>query len=207
MSSGWVKNIHEYIEEGRKYVAKIYRVNQEKMMFDVSLKRVSDKEKKDKLDQERHEKKATKLIEIVSKKCGLNPADMSSKLLSNYDSLSEFIDELEENEIAYFGQKYPEKFLESLKSLLKTSTEKKEVIESKIIELIGKGSDGVERVKSALGSIVVENLEIKYLSSPRYMLRIKAQTHKEASKTLSTAVSKLNEDKNLTVKVSDDEED
>ena len=42
----WIKNIHEFISEGQRHVVKIYHIDREKNQIDVSLKRVSEEEKK-----------------------------------------------------------------------------------------------------------------------------------------------------------------
>ena len=57
----WIKNIHEFLSEGQQHVAKIYRLDREKNQVDISLKRVSEEEKKGKLEIIRTEKRAAKL--------------------------------------------------------------------------------------------------------------------------------------------------
>jgi translation initiation factor 2 subunit 1 len=48
VASGWIKNIREFIKEGQKDVAKVVFVDQNKRALDISLKKVTAKEKKDK---------------------------------------------------------------------------------------------------------------------------------------------------------------
>ncbi len=42
VSSGWVKNIRDYVRENQKIVARVLRVNPKKGHVDVSLKRISE---------------------------------------------------------------------------------------------------------------------------------------------------------------------
>ncbi|MFH0885029.1 MAG: S1 RNA-binding domain-containing protein, partial [Candidatus Micrarchaeota archaeon] len=61
----WIKNIHEFISEGQRHVMKVHRVDREKSQVDVSIKRVSEEEKKLKLEMVQNEKRGTKLLELA----------------------------------------------------------------------------------------------------------------------------------------------
>jgi len=63
----WIKNIHEFLHEGQKLVAKVYHVDEKKDQIDLSLKRVTDSERKMKLEESRKEKRAQKLFDVAVK--------------------------------------------------------------------------------------------------------------------------------------------
>lgn len=208
VSPGWIKNIHEHLEEGRRYVAKVYRVSEEKMLFDVSIKRVSDKERREKLEEERKEKRAQKLVGLIATKSGINQEEIIQKIYSDYSSISEFIDDIEKDGQPKSALKYDKKFIESLKSFLTESSTKtkKEIIVSKTVEVIGKGVNGLDAIKNAFNSIKLESLEVKYLGAPKYLLRAKANDHKIALKTIETAISKLASSVGVSVRQVNDQE-
>lgn len=62
VASGWIKNIHERIKEGQKDVAKVVFVDAGRKAIDVSLKKVTTKEKKDKINEYTLEKRAEKFF-------------------------------------------------------------------------------------------------------------------------------------------------
>ena len=49
ISSSWIRNIKDYIREGQKTVLKVLRVNIERDQIDLSLRRVSKRERIEKL--------------------------------------------------------------------------------------------------------------------------------------------------------------
>ncbi|MBI5051434.1 S1 RNA-binding domain-containing protein [Candidatus Micrarchaeota archaeon] len=61
----WIKNIHEFISEGQTHVLKVHHVDLAKRQIDISLKRVSEEERKLKLASIREEKKLKKLLEVA----------------------------------------------------------------------------------------------------------------------------------------------
>jgi translation initiation factor 2 alpha subunit (eIF-2alpha) len=70
IASGWIKNIHEFIKEGQKTVGKVLSVDKEKKTIDISLKKVTQKEKLTKQNEFSIEKRYEKLFEqalILSK--------------------------------------------------------------------------------------------------------------------------------------------
>ena len=62
VASGWIKNIHERIKEGQRDVAKVVFVDPSRRAVDVSLKKVSVKDKKEKINDYALEKRAEKFF-------------------------------------------------------------------------------------------------------------------------------------------------
>jgi len=65
VASGWIKNIHEFLKEGKTDVAKVIYVDKEKKAVDVSIKKVNEKEYKDKLNSYNMEKRYEALFKQV----------------------------------------------------------------------------------------------------------------------------------------------
>ena len=63
----WIKNIHEFLREGQQLVAKVYHIEVEKEQIDLSLKRVTESERKAKMEGSRRERRADKLFEVALK--------------------------------------------------------------------------------------------------------------------------------------------
>ena len=68
VSSGWVRNIRDFVREGQKTVLKVLRVNAEKGQVDLSLRRVSRLERREKILSWKRERKAESLIRSLSEK-------------------------------------------------------------------------------------------------------------------------------------------
>lgn len=79
VASGWVRNIRDFVREGQKTVLKVLRVNTEKGHVDLSLRRVSRHERREKLLASKMEKKAESLIRSVSEKLKIPIEELLTK--------------------------------------------------------------------------------------------------------------------------------
>ena len=67
VSPGRIRNLRDFVVEGKKIVCFVLRVNQEKGHIDLSLRRVNDNQKRKKLESMQLEQKAEKMLEFVAK--------------------------------------------------------------------------------------------------------------------------------------------
>ena len=68
VSSSWVRNIRSFVREGQKVVLKVLRVNVEKGQVDLSLRRVTRSEKREKILTFKRERRAETLMRSASEK-------------------------------------------------------------------------------------------------------------------------------------------
>jgi translation initiation factor 2 subunit 1 len=79
VSSGWVRNIRDFVREGQKTVLKVLRVNTEKGHIDLSLRRASKRERREKVLSWKRERKADSLLRSVSEKLKIPPEELQTK--------------------------------------------------------------------------------------------------------------------------------
>src|SRR3990167_6790925 len=95
VSPGRIRNIRDFVKEGKKIVCKTLRINQEKGYIDLSLRRVNESEKRRKIDGIKKEQNAEKIIEIVAAKAAMKTEqlyrEVSEKIANNYESLHKFL--------------------------------------------------------------------------------------------------------------------
>ncbi|MEM2098543.1 MAG: translation initiation factor IF-2 subunit alpha [Candidatus Bathyarchaeia archaeon] len=72
ISSSWIRNIRDFVREGQKLVLKVLRVDAEKGHIDLSLRRVTKREKIEKIKSWKTERKAEALLRGVAEKVGLS---------------------------------------------------------------------------------------------------------------------------------------
>ena len=68
VSHTWFKNIRDVLRVGQKAVFKVIRVDPSKGLVDLSLRRVSDAERKEKLIEWKRAQRAEKILELAAKK-------------------------------------------------------------------------------------------------------------------------------------------
>src|SRR3989344_7500317 len=92
ISPGRIRNIRDYVKEGKKIVCKVLRVNQERKQIDLSLRRVNQNERIIKSTEFKQERKAEKMLESLAKDLKISPDELfktfGKKLIENYSSLN-----------------------------------------------------------------------------------------------------------------------
>lgn len=79
ISSSWIRNIRDFVREGQKIVLKVVRVKPEKGQIDVSLRRVTRRERIEKIKIFKKDRKAESLIRNVAEKVGLSKEEVYEK--------------------------------------------------------------------------------------------------------------------------------
>jgi len=80
ISSSWIRNIRDFVREGQKTVLKVLRVDAEKRHIDLSLRRVTKREKIEKMMAWKKERKAEALIRSVAEKAGIPVEEVYQKV-------------------------------------------------------------------------------------------------------------------------------
>jgi translation initiation factor 2 subunit 1 len=72
VASRWVRNIRDYVREGQKVVLKVLRVHPEKGHVDLSRRRVTQRNKKEKLLSWKKDRKAESLLRTAAEKMNIS---------------------------------------------------------------------------------------------------------------------------------------
>ena len=199
VSSTWVRNIRDYVREGQKLVLKVIRVDTRRGHIDLSLRRVTEREKKDKLMEWKRWQRAKKLLELVAKKLGIRSArqieEIGVKLEEHFDEAYAAFEQavlLGEEVLVKAG--VPEEWARESTEIAREHVELPEVIVRGYFTLSSTAPDGVERVKRVLLKALdaVKGLEAKAkiytMGAPKYRVEIKARDYRIAEEALKKAV-------------------
>ncbi|MGI6008516.1 MAG: translation initiation factor IF-2 subunit alpha [Methanomethylophilus sp.] len=191
IATGWVKYIKDYVKEGQKIVCKVLGVDSQKGHIDLSLKSVNDHQKRERIQQWKNEKKATKLLEIVAERLSVSVdqayKDFGDTLLEEYGSLYDAFEAVvaqPEEFRNYFDGYWVDKFVEvATENIAPPSVE----IEG-VLEMTSNAPDGVVRIRNALeaGLEAADGADVKITSvgSPRYRVVVKAPEYKQAEEIM-----------------------
>ena len=72
VASRWVRNIRDYVREGQKVVLKVLRVHADKGQVDLSRRRVTKRDKKEKIQSWKKDRKAESLLRTAAEKLNLS---------------------------------------------------------------------------------------------------------------------------------------
>lgn len=193
VATGWVKHIRDYLREGQRTVCKVLGVNQSRGYVDLSLKRVNDHQKREKISEWKNEQKSEKLLEIVAKSL--------KKTVEECET--EFADELRQT----YGTLYnafedaasSEEWLPDVKAkwkaaMIKIATENINTPYVKIngmIEAFSVAGTGVDLVRETIVEGMLPGVNIQYAGAPRYRLVVTEKDYKSAEDLLKKSVQSI----------------
>lgn len=189
ISPGRVKNIRDFVKEGKKIVCKILKVNIERNHIDLSLRRVTQSQRINKNTAHKQEQKAEKILEVLSKRMQISLEEahrsIGNKLMEKYPSLYEAYEDIISNPTSLSQLNIDKKIEKSFLELIQEKIKKKEVKISATITLSSPLPNGINIIKELLKKIQLNGTKIIYLGAPRYKLTLTADEYKIAEKHLS----------------------
>lgn len=195
IAPGRIRNIRDYVKEGKKIVCKVIRISKDTGYIDLSLRRVQLGIKMSKINEIKQEEKAEKLLESIAKNMKIDVKEIykniGDKIIAKYSLLYPGLQEISVNEKII-------KELEINKNyelvLLKTIKDKIKPLEIKLkatINLKSEANDGIKKIKDILKKIKAfanknkYNILLNYISAPKYRVTITSNDYKDAEKILN----------------------
>ncbi|MEK6842607.1 MAG: hypothetical protein AABX84_02230 [Nanoarchaeota archaeon] len=181
IAPGRIRNLRDYVVPKKKIVCKILRIS-EKGNVELSLRRVTAKERKEIMDRYNQERA---YLSILKKVLGEKTGDVVKKIMEE-GTLSDFIAETKENpkKLEKLVGKSAEKILE----ILNFQKAKKAVLKKEII-LKSEVHDGIQTVKKVLGNI--NGAEIRYIAAGKYSIKTESNDVKKASVMLRNILAEI----------------
>ena len=175
----WVRDIRKFAKLGEKVVVKVMRVDKEKGHIALSLKRVTKYDAETKMKDFKKKLKAEKMIRELAKNLNISQEDVNKEIINDIEEI--FGDVFKVFQMSLTPQGYDllirkgikEKWAKAIKSVAEEQMEIREVTLKKVLELKSNKPDGVNIIKNALVDAEKENIEIKYISAPKYSLVLK----------------------------------
>jgi len=197
ISSSWVRNIREHIKEDMKLVLRVLRVNPSKNLIDLSLRRVSEKEKEEELYYWKRRVKGRSMLKLVADRIGKTYdelyANYGRRLEAHFGDLYEVFHRLSTR-----GPKIlttigiPEDLAQVFYEVATEKIKQKPVKIRGTVEITTLKPDGIEDIKEALMKAErLSNEEVTVeaysIGAPRYAIEISAGNYKKAQSTLREA--------------------
>lgn len=200
LATGWVKYVRDHVRENQKVVCKVTGVDRSKGHVDLSLKRVNEHSRREKISEWKNEQKAEKLFEMLAKELERDLQqfyeEVGFKLQEKYGSLYAAFEmgamDPDQFQQDGFSGSWTKRFLEVAAANVSIPfvTIKGE------LEVQSPQPAGVEDVQAALEAAEKSEFEdvevtVQYLGAPRYLLKVKAPDYKIAEDQLRKAVERV----------------
>ncbi|MDE1850732.1 MAG: S1 RNA-binding domain-containing protein [Candidatus Micrarchaeota archaeon] len=190
VASGWIKNIHEFVKEGHKGVGKIVYIDREKKAIDISLKKVTKKEEKDKVNDANLEKRAENLFTQAVAAADLKEKtqEIIAEVAKKYKTYTEIINTFVEGKDAFEGMKVNPKFTIAIKEIVAKNIKPKIYQVAYIAEVtVYDTKQGILLIKKAFKEVEKLGISINYLGAPRYKLLSEDSSYPKAEERIKNA--------------------
>ncbi len=195
VSPGRIRNIRNYVVPGKKIVVKVLRVDRIRKHIDISLRRVTTRDKKQVLEIHKRKKDFLVMLGVIIK--DKKRVDEIVNKIKKEMELDQFLENLTEK---LEKPKEATSFLKSAsftddeaEKLLKIITEKireKKVAVKIKITLSSEAENGVERIKKILEEIE-KKAKVNYIGAPYYSIAVEDKNYKDANKKMKEILDNI----------------
>jgi translation initiation factor 2 subunit 1 len=195
IAPGRIRNIRDYVIEGKKAICKVIRINRERGHVDLSLRRVNEAQRRMKNDQLKKEQLAEKIVEFVAN-------DLKKKVEEVYRPLAKRIFEkypyvyscFEDVILGNFDLKelgLDAALTQKLDDAVRQRIKPPQVIIDGTFTLVSYAPDGVEQIKQALRPAIRDGVTLKYLGGGKYKVTFTAGDFKTAEDILEEVTAPI----------------
>ncbi|MBU2104563.1 MAG: hypothetical protein KKF67_02195 [Nanoarchaeota archaeon] len=179
IAPGRIRNLRDYVVPKKKIVCKILRITGNQI--NLSLRRVTQKDKKEVLEKFSHEKSYRSILKTILKE----KAEKVIEEIIKRDNLYDFLQDAKENPKELekiIGKEDSKKILE----IIKKQKQKKATVK-KEFSLTTIDPEGVQLIKKLLKI----NAGIKYISAGKYSIKIESEDAKSANNQIRQILEQI----------------
>ncbi|MCW6159972.1 MAG: S1 RNA-binding domain-containing protein [Candidatus Micrarchaeales archaeon] len=191
VSSGWIKNIHEFIHEGQNVVCKVVFYDRERQTIDVSIKKVTPQDAKQKINTFNLEKRLDALFAQAVKASGLGQqkAELANAALVEFNTYTNLMRNAAEQTKEFDASKLPKKLKDALQKLIETSKKKKKYEVSYIMKISTFNTkSGATELRGIFSAMADKGVRVNYVSAPKYHLEAEGTDYADAEAKIQAAV-------------------
>jgi translation initiation factor 2 subunit 1 len=195
IAPGRIRNIRDYVKEGKTIVCKVIKINEARGHIDLSLRRVSHSLKAKKINENKQEERHEKILNLASKDLKLTLEQMyekaGNKILDEYGLFDSCFQEVVlDGEKVLLDLKIDKKIASALAKIIKEKIKPPSVTISAVLELSCPLPNGIEIIKKTIKKIEDSSskqnydINLTYLGAPKYRITIKSSDYKKAEEVL-----------------------
>ncbi len=188
IAPGRIRNIRDYVIEGKIVICKVLNVNKERGYIDLSLRRVTEGQKRQKSDEIKQETRAEKIIELAAHELKVPfeqlYSKLSEKLLKQYFYIYQAFEDVMNGSLE-LRDIVDEKTAALLEKTIADKIKPKQIIIAGDVSISVWEENGVSIIRSALtNAISGPETKINYLGGGRYRIMVKGTDYKTVEKIL-----------------------
>lgn len=196
ISPGRIRNIRDYVVEGKKAILKVLKVDNQKGHIDLSLRRVTEIQKRKFQDQIKQELKAEKLLEAFIKDNELDKKiliTLVDEIGEKYEYVHEFFLDIVDNDLKAETIVTDKKVAKLLEENVKERISPTQVEIKKELKISVFVPNGANIIKDILSKEVTDQVKITYKGAGAYNLIVTAIDYKIAEKIVASTIGNIQE--------------
>lgn len=198
VASGRIKDVRDFVKEGDKVVGRVIRADRKLGQVDLSLRYVSESERREKLEEWKERNRVLSLLRIAAQRAGYgDPEGAARRALERlYEHYRNPLDALED--LIYEGPSVlteagiDVKLAEELKAIAEGQLKPPVYVKSLVVKVVSYASDGIERVRRVLmrGIEAGREAEVDVYSAgaPKYVISIRSRDPKAVKRAASSVL-------------------
>ncbi|MDP2749665.1 MAG: translation initiation factor IF-2 subunit alpha [Nanoarchaeota archaeon] len=195
VSPGRIRNLRDFVKEGKIIVCKVLQVRHDKGHIDLSLRRVTEGQKREKIDEMKQEQKSEKIIEFVAGKLKMDFKTLydqvKEKVFPEHRALNPCFEAVANDNLSLEELGIPKKISDELTEIIKQRIKPPEVEIGGRLKLVSYAPDGVEIVKNVIKTSHTPNtgLKITYAGGGSYNISVISPDYKSAEKIMDDFIN------------------
>jgi translation initiation factor 2 subunit 1 len=200
IATGWVKRIRNHIKEKQKVVCKVMSVDETKGHVDLSLKRVNEHQKREKIKEWKNNKKSARLFEMLAEELNKTIDEcwdlFGRDIVEKYGSLYDAFDEAAYDQETLKNDGFSGEWVDKLNQIAKDNIAIQFVEIKAYLDIKSWESNGIKHIQTALQQAEKSeyddvNIQIHYIGAPHYSIIVQAPDYKIAEEELKKAVDRV----------------
>ena len=194
IAPGWIKAINRYVKKGEKKVLRVKKINPGRGDIDLSLKQVSNEQRKKKLREVKRYEKGQTLLNGVAERASLSEdgvRELEGVLYAKFDTIYEAFLDMARNGTAILEDAGVSPGTVEIVGEVCSKIKLPTVEIRGIVEMTSSRPDGVDTIKRILSGLDQEypGSSVTYLGAPKYRVSVTAGDFKVAEKTLKPIIA------------------
>ncbi|MCX6820415.1 MAG: S1 RNA-binding domain-containing protein [Candidatus Aenigmarchaeota archaeon] len=194
----WVKDIRKFVKPDKQYIARVVRIDREKGFINLSIKRVSKFDQREKTETDRKNKRITGMLMQIAKRVSKDKVEKDAEdaiipklaALDRFDDAYEALEETADEPAIADEAGIEQPWKDAMMEVLRRNFQEKEVELKVTLELSSQQPDGIKQIVKALVDFEkASGATVKYISAPKYMADIRTKTPKDGKKKLEEAAA------------------
>jgi len=197
VSPGRIRNLGEFVKEGKVIICKVLKINKERGHIDLSLRRVNESQRRAKVEERKQQAIAENILQSYVQLHGGELKDVyqqiSKPILDSYDSLYDAFEDVVETNASLTQLGLDAQVASQLETLIRERIKQKEVSIEGVLTLESYAEQGAQVVNTFMQEITSfsDLLSVQFLGSGNFKIEVKAREYKVAEDVLAQLQKKI----------------